>query len=403
MNFAGLHWISSQCIAIGIAMAFLFKGPKNKNWVAGFLDIRGKRRNRSTGSTNRREAQRIADSYEDAARKRRTIRQVREVISELHESVTGEELQELSVKDFVTSWLKRKAPETADSTLKFYKGSTKKFVDFLGERKTLNLSEVTQAEILNFRNELAQTLLAKTVNHDLKCLKMLFKAAKREGLISEDPTEFVDTVKDRSEGQPTRRPFTVAELEATMEAADGEWPSMVMIGLYTGQRIGDIATLLRKNIDLEKGMLRFITKKTKRKMAIPLAPPLLEFLRGLQLPKNPEGPIHPKAHEILTVQKKSSLLSNQFARVLVKAGIREKKSHKSTGKGRNAKRSYHPLSFHSLRHTATTMLHEAGVPPSVAQAMIGHDSEAIHQIYVSIGDAALKEAASALPRIGLAS
>ena len=32
------------------------------------------------------------------------------------------------------------------------------------------------------------------------------------------------------------------------------------------------------------------------------------------------------------------------------------------------------LSFHSLRRTATTLLHEAGVPPSVAQALIGHDS-----------------------------
>jgi len=33
----------------------------------------------------------------------------------------------------------------------------------------------------------------------------------------------------------------------------------------------------------------------------------------------------------------------------------------------------------------------------VAQALIGHDSEAIHQHYVSVGFEALKKAANALP------
>ena len=46
------------------------------------------------------------------------------------------------------------------------------------------------------------------------------------------------------------------------------------------------------------------------------------------------------------------------------------------------------------------MLHEAGVPPSVAQALIGHDSEAIHQVYVIVGEKALQQAAASLPSIG---
>ena len=384
-------------------MAFVFKGPRSRYWVAGFYDHKGKRFNRSTRTTNRREAARIADEFESASRNRRTSRQVREVISEFHHALTGEELEEISFEEFVASWLKRKGPETAESTLKFYQGSTKKFLNFLGEGKARSVSEITAKDILDFRNEQAKHLKAKTVNHDLKCLKMLFKAAKRENLISEEPTEFVDTVRDRDSKQPNRRPFEKNELEAVLEAAEGEWLSMTMFGLYTGQRLGDLATLTRRNIDLEKKMLRFVTKKTKRKMGIPLAPPLLEFLKNAGLPKDPESPIHPDCHSIVTVQKKSSHLSNQFARVLAKAGLRKKASHKSTGKGRNAQREYHPLSFHSLRHTATTMLHEAGIPPSVAQALIGHDSEAIHQIYVSVGESALEQAAAALPSIGSAS
>jgi len=43
---------------------------------------------------------------------------------------------------------------------------------------------------------------------------------------------------------------------------------------------------------------------------------------------------------------------------------------------------------------------QAGVPAAVAQAMIGHDSEAIHQHYVSVGWTALEQAAASLPDLG---
>jgi hypothetical protein len=75
---------------------------------------------------------------------------------------------------------------------------------------------------------------------------------------------------------------------------------------------------------------------------------------------------------------------------------------------RTAIRSMDPLPDHStslrtirIRSTrwATTILHEAGVPPAVAQAVIGHDSEAMHELYVSVGREALQKAAAALPEI----
>jgi integrase len=59
----------------------------------------------------------------------------------------------------------------------------------------------------------------------------------------------------------------------------------------------------------------------------------------------------------------------------------------------------HPLSFHSLRRRATTLLHEAGVPQAVAQALIGHDSAAMHEIYISVGREACDEAMSKLPEV----
>jgi len=45
------------------------------------------------------------------------------------------------------------------------------------------------------------------------------------------------------------------------------------------------------------------------------------------------------------------------------------------------------------------MLHEAGVPASVGQALIGHDSESSHQNYIGVGMEAVRQAAGRLPAL----
>lgn len=39
------------------------------------------------------------------------------------------------------------------------------------------------------------------------------------------------------------------------------------------------------------------------------------------------------------------------------------------------------------------------VPAAVAQALIGHDSEEIHAIYINVGEDALRSAAGKLPAV----
>jgi integrase len=174
---------------------------------------------------------------------------------------------------------------------------------------------------------------------------------------------------------------------------------MILFGLYSGQRLGDVATLRWNNIDLARNELRLSTRKTGKTMILPLAAPLRKHIKSLRFADDPSAAIHPKAFDLVERQHKTGNLSNQFADLLAAAGLREKKNHKSTGKGRGSRRIVEPLSFHSLRRTATTILHEAGVPAAVARALIGHDSEAIHELYVSVGREALQKAAAALPEI----
>jgi len=382
-------------------MAFVFKNPNTVNWLAGFRDATGTRRTRSTGlentERNKRKAEQIAHEYEAAGRNKRTARQVRRTICSLHREITGEDMPEITLRIHVEQWLRSKKTSVVSKTVDFYEGVSEKFLTFLAEKADHEIGEITREQVEAFRDSLAERLAPKTVNHHVKVLKMLFRDARDRALLVDDPTEFVKTVKNRKVLE--RRPFTMDEIRAVLAHCNDEWRSMVLFGLYTGQRLGDISRFCWKNVDLRRKTISLVTAKTDKPLTIPLPPDLLDHLAKLPRPIDDAQPIHPSAHSIVTVQNKTGHLSNQFGAILAKAGLRKVTTHKSTGKGRSSKRETNGLSFHSLRRSTATLLHEAGVPQSVAMALIGHDSADIHSIYVNVGEEALRSAAHKLPAL----
>jgi integrase len=374
-------------------MASLTKRPTSNFWVACFNDRNGRRLKRSTATLDRKAAQKIADEYEAAARRKRTALQVRRVISQLHQEITGDHVSSTSLRFFLDSWLERKAPEVAESTLAFYRNAAKKFLTFIGNTADADLIEITRDHIIRFRNEEAKRFAPKTVNHEIKFLRMIFRAARRDALLSDDPAEFVDTVR---KGKSTvRRPFTIPELKAVLSVADDEWRSMVYFGLYTGQRLGDVATLTWQNIDLQLGEIRLVTHKTGKMLILPIAPPLRRHIEAVPSSDDPAAPLHPRALAIVTRQGKSGNLSNQFADLLAEAGLREKKRHRKNEAVKRARNS--ELTFHCLRHTAVTMMKEAGIPAAVVMELIGHDSEQMSDVYTHVGSEAMQRAANSMP------
>lgn len=384
-------------------MALLWKHPQSKYWMARFIDSSGTRRNRSTRvlatDRNRKEAQGIAEQFEDVATKKRSSAHVRKVISELHKEITGGNLVTMTLRQHVESWLGRKAKETAPSTVEFYTKGTAKLLNFLGEKADSEIHDIEKADLIRFRDSLE--LAPKTVNHQVKLVRMIFADAKREELISDNPAEFLATLKGSRTKQKARRPFTVAELKAVLDQADEEWASMILCALYTGQRLGDVAGLRWSDFDRKpgrEGMLRMTTGKTGRQIAIPIAGPLEKNLASLPIPLSPDDFLHPRAAKILAGGGKAGHLSNQFTDLLAKAGLRDYRSHKKKEEGTEREKS--PLTFHSIRGTATSFLHEAGVPAAVAQEIIGHDSPEIHRHYTTMGESILRDSINKLPDLG---
>ena len=114
-------------------MAFLFKRERSQYWHAGWKDEKGKRINRSTKlpakANLKREAQKIADQFEDTSRRLRTAMQVRQVITDLHQQITGEEIPFKSVENYAEMFLATKVGETSEATLKSYKTNLRNFMD----------------------------------------------------------------------------------------------------------------------------------------------------------------------------------------------------------------------------------------------------------------------------------
>jgi integrase len=305
-----------------------------------------------------------------------------------------------SLRAYAQEWLAAKAPEIAARTLYSYRSALEQLIEYLGPRAQAPITDLTKAEFLAYRNHLCATLRAQTVNNHLALLRMLFKSARRDRVCLEDPAEFVGSIRDRGNAG-NKRSFSLAELEAVLSVADSEWRSLILFGLYTGQRLSDLVSLSWHNIDLKRNEVRLVTSKTSRTMVIPLAPALRSHIESLPTGEVPDAPLHPRAFAILSRTGKASALSNQFAELLAQAGLRAKPptSHHGCGIGRNGRRTINELSFHSLRRTATTLLHEAGVADAVAQSLIGHSSKVVHDTYISVGREALERAVATLPKV----
>ncbi len=381
-------------------MASLWKHPKSNFWTACFTDEAGRRRKRSTKKLKRSEAQKIADTWEEASRRKISRGQAHRVLSEIFDE-GGQ--AETTVEKFARAWLDELKPSVSPSTFSVYSNGINHFLASMGERAAQPILHLSRADVTRYKKALADGHPV-TGNHRLKLIKMLLKAAREEGYSFDDPFVGLKLFKEDKDAVDARRPFSVPELQKLLAAADAEWRSLILFGLYTGQRLGDIAALRWSQIDIARGELSIITKKTGRKMAIPINTALAEHLATLPAADDPKAMVHPRAAALVAGAKgKVSTLSRHFGELLESAGLRTvaelpagASAHDGKGKGRSAPRKKADLSFHSLRHTARSLLEAAGVPLKTAMELLGHSDIGASHHYVHVEKESLRRAAESM-------
>ena len=400
-------------------MASIHKQPGRPNWFCAYYDPEGFRRFRSTGTGNEKIANTICLNIGHAAdltrqgklTNEKSLKLVRETcaaIGETHgklaatraESVlksaveefirmAGGEFTSYTVRSWFNAWIDSRTDASKATQLE-YRRCVEMFLTYLGARSDRALTTLENRQVEEFKRYLARRVAPSTVNKGVKVVKSALFAAVKSRQLEFNPAAHVELIQTESAG---RRPFTGKELTALLTHASADWRTMIMTAFYTGLRLSDCANLTWRNVELHTGTLNVETEKTGRQQVLPLAEPLARHLSGMA-GDNPDAPLCPTLHG-----KPKPSLSGQFYDLMVKAGIVEKRDHKGTGKGRDAKRETNTVSFHSLRYNTTSGMKNAGVSDSVAMDIVGHETASISRNYTKIDDSAKRAAVNKLPDI----
>lgn len=365
---------------------------------------RSKRIFRSTKTTDRKQALEICRAWHKSALLARngklSVDAAREVIaqgvSDVFTHANVESLPSASIKSWSETWLGAKAIEAEESTHARYKRVIERFTEFLGQAKSRrDLSTLQTSDVARFRDREAKERARATANLSLKILRVCLGEAVRQGLLTTSPAARVKLLKSSQESK--RRPFTLPEIKRLLKACrdNVEWHGLILFGLYTGQRLGDLARLTWRAVDLEAGEIAFTTKKTGRRIVLPLVEPLIDYLSSLPGSDQPNAHIFSRA----AAHKRTNSLSNQFRKIMADAGLVEPRTHEARGKGRSQAREASELSFHSLRHSAVTMLKAAGVSDFIAREIVGHESAAVSRQYTHLSTDDKRKAMQRLPDV----
>ncbi|MGD0252171.1 MAG: tyrosine-type recombinase/integrase [Verrucomicrobiota bacterium] len=390
-------------------MASLHKDPRKKSpyWYCAYQTPDGARHFRSTKATDKRQARQICGTWAKASalgaklspdKARRVIAQgVADILM-----ASGQTLPSATIRDWCKRWLETKTLEAEPRTHERYETCLRRFLEFLGSKAGEDLDALKVNDVLRYRDYVAKRLSATSTNMELKVLRACLNSAQKQDLVEKNVAAKVDILKQRGENK--RRGFTLAEVGRVLKRCDeagGEWRGLVLTGLYTGQRLGDVAGLTWQQVDLDKRCMSFVTSKTGKRLSFYMAKPLAYYLENLSSSDQPDACVFPKAAAM--AEKHTGTISTKFYdEILAPAGLvktRPKAEAKTGGKGRDAKRQTSELSFHSLRHTFTTWLKSAGASNALAQMIVGHDSEVVSRGYTHLNADDTRAAISKLPDV----
>lgn len=221
------------------------------------------------------------------------------------------------------------------------------------------IREITYLDVERFKSELECS--PKRINNILVPMRSVFKMAFKSGIVDDNIMLKVENLRS---DPPIINPLTPDEVKKVLESIHSHYREFFTTAFFTGMRFGEMVALKKKNVDLERGIVRICEtlvygvqgkpKTMKSNREIDLLPPVIDALRRqmantdkrsyyvfLNLSGKPMTPDH-----VRNVVWKPAL---------IKSGI-----------------EYRPPM--QTRHTFATMMINAGEDIGWVQRMLGHSS-----------------------------
>lgn len=395
-------------IFVNIAlMAFVIQRPKTKGWTAVWSGPNGKQVRRVTGETSKRAAQAKANEWEIEDKKvskenhethraglaildqatrdlksgHLNLQRAEDLLRRLH-LLADPNFKEVRVIPWFEEWVESQRPHVGASTMKGYGDDVAIMKAAFGgtaAEKPLRDLEPREIEKALVKAKAAGRT-GSTVNKAFVSFRRACSDAEAKGLITKSPAKTVKALP--TDDTTMKAPFKHAEIQSLLaHSKTDEWRGLITLACHTGLRMSDLLNLSLK--DVHETEIRVMPKKTKRHktvVRIPLSPPCLAWLQGRK------GNLFP----FLRKQAISNT-SMQFAAIMKKAGVEQQIT---IAGDQTASRS-----FHSLRHTFTSWLTEAGVDADLRMKLTGHTTDKMHAVYTHHTDEALARAVGQLPEL----
>ncbi|MBU1229922.1 MAG: site-specific integrase [Proteobacteria bacterium] len=213
----------------------------------------------------------------------------------------------------------------------------------LGERP---MREIDVADMEKVRHKLMEANRTKrTVQHVFSTFRLCWNHAKARSIVKIDsPTKIIRLGRIDNARVRFLTPAEVADLLAEVRATSESAFRLTAGAVYTGARLGELSALTWGNVDLAARDLTLLHTKTGKPRTVPITPQLHEILAGL--PKGGPGDL------VFTDAKGGAHREQPWA-------FRKAVRNLKLNEGREDRREW--ICFHSLRHTAASLLLSAGV------------------------------------------
>lgn len=324
-------------------MATIFKRKSGSSWLIQYFDAAGRRREKSSRTTDYRAAERIANKLEADVALRR------EGVIDARQDRFAEEGRK-PLAQHVADYLQHcRGKGLATHTVK----DKKRHLEWLMRvTRATRLSELTldtvERALASFREE---GRASRTVNTRRETFRAFGNWCRKTSRLGSHPLELLPKLDEHRDRKRIRRPISDAELARLLEVAESRGRrGWYLTAALAGLRRSELIRLTWESVDFEQGIFTIRDGKAKREDMVPLHPELLEELKRIR-PADavPTDRVFPTAVTNRT-------RCEDFKRANIKPVDEQ---------GRVA-------DFHGLRATLGTRLARAGVAPQVAQRLMRH-------------------------------
>ena len=266
--------------------------------------------------------------------------------------------------------------ELSASTVGHYKSISMVFMDYLQQRKIESVEIITMDTCNSYLKTLAGYSF-KTIEQNVCGIRHFLRFLYSTGILAVDYAEKIH-MPAVSKSAKIPSAWKLDELKAMLAAIDRNSPigkrdyAMILLACVLGLRIGDIKNLRFQNFSREDKKLSIIQHKTHKPLTLPI--PDAVGWAVIDCTKNGRPQYHETDHVFLKHMPPFDPIGNenhmqhQIVKYMRKAGI-DQRTRKHSG-------------FHSLRHSAGSMLLETETPLPIITDILGHSDSDVPAVYL---------------------